>query len=116
MATTSKGFPYPLGTDRVMDGDDAIKALAQKVDGSVGLLASGVVTVTLSNAAQAFTAVTFPSGRFQSAPAVVATTASGTYLANAVSPTATGVNIYAAHRDGTAASGSVTVYWMARQE
>ena len=26
-ATPVMGMPYPLGTDRVMDGDDAIKAL-----------------------------------------------------------------------------------------
>lgn len=26
------GFPFPLGTDRVMDGDDAIRALAEKVE------------------------------------------------------------------------------------
>lgn len=32
MATTPKGYPYPVGTDRVMDGDDAIKALAEAVD------------------------------------------------------------------------------------
>jgi len=32
MATTANGVPYPLGTDLVRDGDDAIKALAQWVD------------------------------------------------------------------------------------
>jgi len=31
-STTSKGYPFPVGTDRVMDGDDAIKALAEAVD------------------------------------------------------------------------------------
>jgi hypothetical protein len=31
-STTTKGYPYPVGTDRVMDGDDAIKALAEAVD------------------------------------------------------------------------------------
>lgn len=30
--TTAKGYPYPVGTDRVMDGDDAIKALAEALD------------------------------------------------------------------------------------
>jgi hypothetical protein len=28
MATTAGGLPYPVGTDKVVDGDDAIKALA----------------------------------------------------------------------------------------
>ena len=34
-ATTTQGVPYPLGTDRVMDGDNAIQALAQWVDNSI---------------------------------------------------------------------------------
>jgi hypothetical protein len=32
MATTAGGLPYPIGTDKVVDGDDAIKALAERVD------------------------------------------------------------------------------------
>jgi hypothetical protein len=31
-ATTPGGLPYPVGTDKVVDGDDAIKALALAVD------------------------------------------------------------------------------------
>lgn len=31
-STTSHGFPYPVGTDRVMDGDNAMQALAQYTD------------------------------------------------------------------------------------
>lgn len=34
-ATTTQGVPYPLGTDRVSDGDNAIQALAQWVDSSI---------------------------------------------------------------------------------
>jgi len=30
--TTPLAFPYPTGTDRVADGDNAIQALAEKVD------------------------------------------------------------------------------------
>ena len=30
--TTTHGFPYPVGTDRVMDGDNAIQALAEYTD------------------------------------------------------------------------------------
>lgn len=29
-------FPYPVGTDRVMDGDNAIQALAEKVEQTLG--------------------------------------------------------------------------------
>jgi hypothetical protein len=32
MATTPNGFPYPVGTDKVVDGDDAIRNLAQTID------------------------------------------------------------------------------------
>lgn len=32
MALTPGGLPYPLGTDKVVDGDDAIKALATALD------------------------------------------------------------------------------------
>jgi hypothetical protein len=32
MGTTTNGLPFPEGTDRVADGDDAIKALANAVD------------------------------------------------------------------------------------
>lgn len=32
-STTSKGYPFPVGTDRVMDGDDAIQALAEAING-----------------------------------------------------------------------------------
>lgn len=36
-ATTPKyAFPYPQGTDRVMDGDNAIQALAEKVEAVMG--------------------------------------------------------------------------------
>lgn len=31
-STTTHGFPFPVGTDRVMDGDNAIQALAQYTD------------------------------------------------------------------------------------
>lgn len=69
--TTTHGAPFPVGTDRVMDGDNAIKALAEWVDGRLyaasapsGALAPGVwqnatVTVCTSTtlAAQPGTAI-----------------------------------------------------------
>jgi len=35
MATTANGLPYPVGTDKVVDGDDAIRALAEAIDAKV---------------------------------------------------------------------------------
>lgn len=32
MGTTTNGLPWPNGTDFVVDGDDAIRALAEKID------------------------------------------------------------------------------------
>jgi hypothetical protein len=32
MANTSSGAPYPTGTDKVIDGDNAIRALAETLD------------------------------------------------------------------------------------
>lgn len=70
-STTPKGFPFPVGTDRVMDGDDAIQALAEFIDARVGVFASGVATVNFANTGQVVQAVTFPAGRFNSPPNVV---------------------------------------------
>lgn len=32
MGSTTRGLPYPEGTDKVVDGDNAIRALAEAVD------------------------------------------------------------------------------------
>ena len=32
---TTNGIPYPTGSDRVMDGDNAMQAMAEKIDPSV---------------------------------------------------------------------------------
>jgi hypothetical protein len=46
-STTPNGLPYPIGTDRVMDGDDAIKSLATAVD--VGVLTQTGPTALVAN-------------------------------------------------------------------
>ena len=79
------GFPYPLGTDRVMDGDNAIGALARKVEdqlsGSAGAVPgapyrSHAAAVFMDNALAANggirqMAITFAAGRFTLAPVVM---------------------------------------------
>ena len=35
MATTDSGLPYPIGTDKVRDGDNAIEALARAVEARI---------------------------------------------------------------------------------
>lgn len=71
MATTTRGYPYPVGTDRVMDGDDAIHALASSVDSQVGQVQAGTLQVTPAGANTTTTVVvTFPVP-FAVAPLVV---------------------------------------------
>jgi hypothetical protein len=74
MATTPKGYPYPIGTDRVVDGDNAIQALATAVDTILGLSACGVVSIPITApGVNASVTVTFPVGRFTAPPQVQAT-------------------------------------------
>lgn len=65
--TPDKGYPFPVGTDRVMDGDDAIHALAQTVDFSIQ---AGVVNFTTVADTNVIVAVTFPHA-YQAVPVVV---------------------------------------------
>lgn len=37
MALTPGGLPYPLGTDKVVDGDNAIRALAEATEARIGI-------------------------------------------------------------------------------
>lgn len=106
---TTHGYPYPVGTDRVMDGDDAIQALAEAVDTKLGVSAAGTFTIASNGSAQWTTAVTFPTGRFSEAPAVSVSYLNGgnIFLAAVASVTATGFTAGAFRRDGnTQAAGT----------
>lgn len=48
MGNTTRGLPWPNGTDYVVNGDDAIRALAEKLD-VVGTYTPGMTNVTLGN-------------------------------------------------------------------
>jgi len=52
-STPDYGFPYPTGTDRVMDGDNAIEALARAVEdvfgGIIAIEKPATATLTLTN-------------------------------------------------------------------
>lgn len=112
MGTTPGGLPYPEGTDRVMDGDDAIRALAEKL----GATAAGQATVVLNNAPSGSVAVTFPAGRFTSPPVVNATAyGTTTYIANNGGATVNGVNIGCRYYGGTATTANVVLSWQAVQ-
>jgi hypothetical protein len=75
MASTTPVYklPYPVGTDRVMDGDDVIAGLANKLDATLAY--AGILNLT-ANIAQQLVDVTLPAGRYAVAPAI-ATSQSG---------------------------------------
>jgi hypothetical protein len=99
-----------------MDGDDAIKALAEKVDALLGTTAAGVSTVTVSAATSGQSVITFPAGRFAAAPSAVLANPkeSSIYLASTATYTATTFTALARRADGTSFSGTVTFAWIAR--
>lgn len=117
MATTPGGYPYPEGTDFVVDGDDAIHALAQTIEdrGFVALAAGGqtVPSVPASGGSRTFT-VAFPAGRFTRSP--VPAQLIGSYRLNfSVSAIdAASMTIYAYNATGVEAAAALT-RWVAVQ-
>lgn len=108
--TADKKLPYPLGNDRVMDGDDQIRKLAQSVDNMVQAGTVGVPITTGGTSGQIV--VTFPVA--YSAPPFVNVTyrASSASSASSVScdqPTTTSVPINGVR----ASSGTLNVMWTA---
>jgi hypothetical protein len=90
-----------------MDGDDSIKNLATSVDTMLGVAASGVVTIptTASNVAVSVT-VTYPAGRFTTAPPVTLTSTSNAnpdwFHVSVNGNTATGFTAWGVRSSGTA--------------
>ena len=116
-STTAKGYPYPVGTDRVMDGDNAIQALAEAVDTHLGRVASGFVNVNITTAGgSASVAVTMPVGRFTATPIAVANATAvgnpGGFQAAALGASASSITVGAARNTST---GNVGVNWLAVQ-
>lgn len=124
------GLTVALGTI-ASQATDGVGALAQvKGDGSwrLGSLAgdatgkvvagmcSGQATANVSSSASGDVAISFPAGMFTAAPKVVAISMSTNYYATLfTTPTTSGVTIRVNHKDGTAATVSVNVQWIAVQ-
>ena len=116
-ANTPLGFPYPVGTDRVTDGDDSIRALAEAVEAKIGVWRSGTVVVDTPSTSPGTLAVTFPAGLFTAAPAVGASCLASSpmsWSASGYLPTPTGFQVKAQKASGAAAT-TVTVSWWAAQ-
>jgi len=86
-------FPYPVGTDRVTDGDNAIQALAERVENIFGaLFQAGVVVVTHVTNVYAYTAFTFPRP-FPGLPTVMAVSTTGDMFATVIATSPTGATV-----------------------
>lgn len=114
---TPKGYPYPNGDDRVSNGDNVIKALAEKIDATVPSGAAGVANMPAAAAGVVSTlVVNFPAGRFTTAPSVVMTPINN-YGANPVSwyVTATTAASFTANllRNGAALGAGPALNWIA---
>lgn len=112
--TTAKGYPYPLGTELVSEGDNVLQQLAQAIDVQLGKVAAGAVPVTTTSSAAASLAVTFPVGRFTAAPiclAMAGATAIDTVRASCAGVTAAGCNLWLVRPN----AGTNTVYYVAMQ-
>ena len=72
--TPGRNLPYPLGTDRLMDGDDQIRKLAQSVENMVQTTRL-TIPIVAANAAVNVT-WTFPIA-YSAAPTVTATIIGG---------------------------------------
>lgn len=114
-STTTLGYPYPVGTDRLMDGDDAIKALAEKVDSSLGVTAAGTTNVSTTNSATGTTVVTLPAGRFATGPRIACNIRDSTTFIIGTGPvSASSFTVTIRHYQGTLTTATVAVEWIAR--
>jgi len=117
MATTGKGYHYPLGSDRLADGDDVLRSLATDCDTLLGIAASGATALIALPVVgtPASAAVTFPVGRFTAPPAVAVGPRSNNpqqVASGAANPQPTGFNVWVCRNTGTA---GLVVDWYAVQ-
>lgn len=119
--TTTKGWPYILGADSADTIDDTSLTLANKLEAVVPYsMASGSVSIVLTNISSATATVTFPTNRFTVAPLVQLTKNSSSGSAIALIPmyynaTSSSMTVGLYHAAGTAVTVTVTLNWWAVQ-
>lgn len=117
--TPTYGWPYPTGTDKVVDGDNAIEALARAietrlvtVDNKYTIAANSVF---FGDSAVPFQDVLFPPGRFIAPPTVTLGVIAGSIapmIAFVGNVTKDGCTIYVDSWKPWV-SGAFSVYWQA---
>jgi hypothetical protein len=112
-STTPKfAIPYPVGTDRVMDGDNAMQAIAERVEALLSARHQvGLVTVNLVGVQFTFSTVVFPTG-FTKIPRVFVSSQAGDIFATALNVQTTGFDA-GAYRPAGAITYAVPVMWLA---
>jgi hypothetical protein len=117
MPNTPHGYPYPVGTDLISNGDDVMRSLGQALDSRAGASASGSAVVVISAQSDpANVAVTFPAGRFATAPYPTVTAITSVpqnchvSVSTAAPVTTAGFTITGTR---TVGAGNITVHWQA---
>jgi len=106
-STAGYKLPYPLGTDRVMDGDDQIRKLAQSVE---NMVQTGQVTIPITAPNTPASATwTFPVPFASATPTVLATLIAVGPLGRGVVVTVTNPTATSCVLNAQAASGSAGV-------
>jgi hypothetical protein len=109
--STPNQLPYPTGTDRVMDGDNAMQALAE----SIRVWGTSVL-LNLATTPTANVVITFPAGLFTAVPNVACMMHSSAWNAGSSgAPTTTSVTMNARALSGSAGSGTLTCQVIAAQ-
>jgi hypothetical protein len=118
-ATTPHGYPYPVGTDPISQGDNVMRSLGEALDVRAGKSAAGTVTVVIASVATAVNvAVTFPAGRFTNAPICVVTAVTSlpqnahVAVSTSVPVTASGFTVCGARSTG---SQNIVTHWHAEE-
>lgn len=113
-ATTAKGFPYPIGTDKIRTLITTFKALTDKLNADVGVVRSGSAVVNTVTGSSVTLAVNF-SSPLPGTPNVTVTpfTSNPQQVALGVSGlTADGFNIHCYRNAGT--PGNLNIQYLAR--
>jgi hypothetical protein len=111
MPTTVNGLPVPLDTDPIASGAQNMRDLAGKLQP----VSSGIVSLNFNNVSAVNAAITFPAGRFTTAPTVTAGAAgsSAYYGYSATTPTTSGATVGLAQRDGQLVTQTPNCHWQA---
>jgi len=117
MADTSKGVTYPTSSDSIAPLETHFHTLALDVD-NVGVVSgSQVFTGPANSSTPATVTITFPAGRFATAPKVIAavqgSAAASGYVANVYGTTTTTTCVVKVNRIAGTTAETLTLTWFA---